>query len=85
MAARGDRGRSYATLAHGSVESRLADAQEPCRLAGADQLRSPRDELFGLLRKEKPAMPSRSHHGRLQQAPRDGAQNRRSAYAETPG
>ena len=85
MAARGGRGRLQTTFAHGTVQSRLAYAKEPRRLPGADEARSPADELPGILSKEKAAMSARSHQRRLQQATRNRAQNRRSADAETLG
>ena len=85
MAARGGRGRLQTTFAHGTVQSRLADAQEPGRLAGADEARPPAGQLAGILSNEKAAMAAGSHHRRLQQAPRDSAQDRRAADAETLG
>lgn len=75
---------THAAVADGAVQRLLADTELTRRLARADQLvrafatRQAALESPNILRQEA-AMAARRDQRRLEQPPRDGAENRRSA------
>jgi hypothetical protein len=90
VTSRGDRRRADPAFPDGPVQSRLAYTQEAGRLPGADELNSRTrasscvlSTIVGKIIRPKPPVAAWSHHGRMQQTPRHGTQNRRPAHAKT--
>ena len=87
MSARRDGRRANPAFANGPVQCRLADAQEPSRLARADKLQAVKTgpglaaERLDFLDQE-PAVPTGSDDRGLEQTAPDRAKNRRPADAK---
>ena len=80
MAARRHRRGTQAAVPDCSAQRLLADTEKACRLARTDELASRQVGFQSLdVVGEKAAMAARRDQGRLEQAPRDGTKNSRSA------
>jgi hypothetical protein len=80
VTARRDRRGTHAAVADGSVQGLLADAEKTRRLARADELASRQAPLQALdVLWQEAAMTAGRDERRLEQSPRDGAENSRSA------